>query len=95
MTSIIIGMVSLLAGGWTVQWVVWIGLRRERRRLRADRRLGLLGTGDSPSAEARRAARLVELGEAGTYRVYNCGEILHVDYERSELVCAKEERHYR
>ena len=47
-----------------------------------DRRLGLLGDGSRPMDGAvRRSARLAELGEAGTYRTFNCGEILHVDYE--------------
>lgn len=63
--------------------------RRLRRRL-GDRRLGLLPTAAVPTAEAARAARLRQLGEAGTYRVYNCGKILNVDYERGELVIERE-----
>ncbi len=90
MTHIIVGLIALFAGGWTVQWAAWIYSRRDRRRLRADRRLGLLGTGNATSAEARRAARLVELGNAGTYTTHNCGEILHVDYDRGILTCARD-----
>lgn len=93
MTHIIVGLIALFVGGWTVQWAAWIGFRRGR--LCIDRRLGLLGTEEAPSAEARRAACLAELGDAGTYRTYNCGEILCVDFERGQLVCAKEPRHYR
>lgn len=86
----IVGMISFALGGWTMQWAVYLGNRqRASRQLRADRRLGLLGTGDGLSAEAHRAARLKELGTAGTYRVYNCGKILHVDYDRGELVVEK------
>jgi hypothetical protein len=62
------------------------------RCLLPDRRLGLLGAGSRPmDAAVRRAARLAELGEAGTYTTHNCGEILHVDYERSILTCARRE----
>jgi len=50
---------------------------RSRRRCRTDRRLGLLAT-------SARADRL-RLG-AGTCRVHNCGEILHVPCEGGELV---------
>lgn len=60
----------------------------KRRRCRSDRRLGLLPA--APTAEVARAARLRQLGEGGTCRVYNCGEILHVDYERGELVVSRE-----
>ncbi len=66
-----------------------------RRWCRIDRRLGLLPIAATPSAEAARAERLRQLGETGTYRVYNCGEILHVDYEKGQLVCARDERWYR
>jgi hypothetical protein len=62
----------------------------KRRRCRSDRRLGLLPA--APTPEALRAVRLCQLGDAGTLRVYNVGEILHVvhvDYERGELVVAK------
>jgi hypothetical protein len=62
---------------------------RIRRRLGA-RRLGLLPTAAVPTAEAARAARLRQLGEAGTYRVHNCGKILHVDYDRGELIVERE-----
>ena len=39
--------------------------------------------------EARRA-RLLQLGEAGTYKVYNCGKILDVDFEHGVLICERE-----
>ena len=84
MTLVLVSAISLLAG-----------LLLRRRRPSNDHRLGLLATEGSPSAEARRSARLAELGERGTYKVYNCGEILHVDYERSELICARDWRHRR
>lgn len=54
---------------------------RHLQQRRGARRLGLL-----PTVEAARHARLRQLGEAGTYRVHNCGRILHVDYERGELI---------
>lgn len=79
-----------VAGGSLVL-VAWI--QNRARRFFTDRRLGLLGTGSVPNAEARRAARLVELGEAGTYRVHNCGKILHVDYDRGELIVERETHH--
>jgi len=60
-----------------------------RRRI-GSKRLGLLFASGTPTAEAQREARLRELGEAGTYVVHNCGKILHVDYERGELICEKE-----
>lgn len=44
----------------------------------------------SPASE--RAERLAQLGTAGTYRVYNCGTILHVDYERGELIVERQDR---
>ena len=49
-----------------------------------------------PTAEASRSARLEQLGEAGIYRVYNCGTILHVDYARGELIIEREgtSRHF-
>lgn len=71
--------------------VAWI--QERARRFFTDRRIGLLGTGAAPSAEVRRVARLAGLGEAGTYKVHNCGRILHVDYERGELIVEREERH--
>lgn len=94
MTYVIVSMISLLVGGWTMQWVAWLSDRRAKRqrRLGADRRLGLLGTSDGLSAEAQRAALLEQLGEAGTYKTFNCGEILHVDYERSILTCSRRGR---
>lgn len=64
-----------------------------RRWCRIDRRLGLLPAASIPTAEAARAERLRQLGAAGTYRVHNCGEILHVDYERGELIVAEDGRH--
>jgi hypothetical protein len=67
--------------------------RRLRRRFGAQR-LGLLPSAVVPMAEAARVARLRQLGEAGTYRVYNCGKILHVDYDRGELI-VEEEGHRR
>ncbi len=74
-----------------------VAVRPIARRLRrlGDRRLGLLPGAVVPTAEAARAARLRELGEAGTYRVHNCGSILHVDYDRGELIVEREPRHYR
>lgn len=83
MTYVAVSLAALFVGGWAVQWAVWIGDRR--RCSVTDRRIGLLGT-----AESRRADRLRELGEAGTYRVHNCGKILHVDYDRGELVVERE-----
>ena len=77
----LVSFASLLVG-------VWI----RGRFLPRDRRLGQLGTG--ANAEAARAARLVELGEAGTYKVYNCGEILHVDYERRVMIVARRPDEY-
>jgi hypothetical protein len=62
------------------------------RRRWGERRLGLLSAA-VPTAEAARAARLRQLGEAGTYRVYNCGTILHVCYEQGELIIEREGRH--
>jgi len=47
----------------------------------------------SAKAEAR-AARLQQLGEAGTYKVHNCGKILHVDYDEGTLICERDS-HYR
>lgn len=64
-----------------------------RRWTRSDRRLGLLSASGTPTPEAARTERLRQLGEAGTYRVHNCGEILHVDYERGELIVAADGRH--
>lgn len=55
---------------------------------RMDRRLGALPAAETP--EDARAARLRQLGEEGTYRVYNCGRILHVDYERGQLIVERE-----
>jgi len=66
-----------------------------RRWYRTDRRLGALSAAAVPTAEAARAARLRQLGEAGTYRVHNCGRILHVDYERGELIVERDARHCR
>jgi hypothetical protein len=40
--------------------------------------------------EEDRGTRLLQLGEARTCRVHNCGKILHVDYDRGELIV---ERH--
>lgn len=54
-----------------------------RRGCHIDQRLGMLPMA-SPASE--RAERLAQLGTAGTYRVYNCGTILHVDYVRGELI---------
>jgi len=68
-------------------------IARRLRRGEGARRLGLLAaTVAAPTAEVERAARLRDLGEAGTYRVYNCGRILHVDYERGELIVDREGR---
>lgn len=67
-------------------------LRVLRRNGGGDRRLGLLPTAVVLTTEASREARLRQLGKAGTYRVYNCGKILHVDYERGELVVEREAR---
>lgn len=64
-----------------------------RRRCRTDRRLGCLSA--APTPEVLRADRLRQLGDAGTLRVYNCGEILQVDYERGELVIAAAPRRGR
>lgn len=60
-----------------------------------DRRFGGLPAAVVPTAEAARAARLCQLGEGGTYRFHNCGTILHVDYDRGELIVEREARHYR
>lgn len=65
-------------------------IQSRMRRFFTDRRLGLLGTGQAPSADARRAARLGALGSVGTTHVYNCGKILHVDYDRGELIVERE-----
>lgn len=82
-TLIFVSTISLLA--------LLIGaLIQSRRRFLVEQRLGLLGIGETPSDEERRAARLAELGEEGTYKTFNCGEILHVDYERGELICARD-----
>jgi len=62
---------------------------RLRQRL-GERRLGrLLGMGIS-TGEAGRQDRLRQIGEAGTYRVHNCGKILYVDYDRGELIVERE-----
>jgi hypothetical protein len=45
------------------------------------------------AAETSRHTRLRQLGEAGTYRVHNCGRILHVDYDRGELIVERDVRH--
>lgn len=70
---------------------------RERWSRRENCRLGRLPTvvaeaavAEVSTAEAMRAARLRQLGEAGTCRVYNCGKILHVDYDRGELIIERE-----
>ncbi len=63
-----------------------------RRWFRRDRRLGLLPGAVVPTAEAARATRLRELGSAGTTRVHNCGEILFVDYDRGEMIVARDGR---
>jgi len=55
-------------------------------RVCTDHRLGLLGGPVRSPAEAVRAARLRQLGEAGTRSVHNCGRILSVDYDRGEFV---------
>ena len=60
------------------------------RRRRYSVRIGRLPGAATPTAEAARAARLRELGETGTYRVFNCGKILHVDYDRGELIVERE-----
>lgn len=65
--------------------------RRLRRRFVA-RRLGLLPCVVVPVAEDARASRLRQLGERGTLRVHNCGKILHVDYDRGELIVEREVR---
>lgn len=65
------------------------------RRRRSSGRLGLLPGAAAPTAEAVRAARLRELGEAGTIRVHNCGKILHVDYDRGDLIVEREGRGFR
>lgn len=57
------------------------------------RRLGQLPIAVVPTAETAdedRQARLRQLGAAGTCRIYNCGKILHVDYDRGELVIERE-----
>jgi hypothetical protein len=51
-----------------------------------DRRLGRL----LDLAEESRVARLRQLGAGDTYRVYGCGKILSVDYDRGELIVEKE-----
>jgi hypothetical protein len=86
MTLIFVGAISMIAGAW---------IKSRSCRRWPDHRLGLLGTGAGTglSDEARRAARLAELGEAGTYKTYNCGRILHVDYERGELIVERDGRH--
>lgn len=61
-----------------------------RRWYRTDRRLGTLPVATTPASA--RADRLSQLGEAGTYRVYNCGKILYVDYERGQLIVEREGR---
>lgn len=73
-------LIALVIGAF----VGWIA--RSRRGCRSDRRLGRLPGAQAPAV--LRAARLRTLGEAGTLRIYNCGEILHVDYEHGELVVA-------
>jgi hypothetical protein len=90
MSYVLISLVTLIASSL-------LRLRSDRRR-RPDHRIGFLGAGGLPmdartcdscrhtEAAARRAAQLVRLGDPGTYRVYNCGRILHVDYERGELI---------
>jgi hypothetical protein len=83
MMLIFISVISLLAGAW---------IQAQAGRCLADRRLGRLGTGDVSSDEMRRAVRRAELGESGTYKVHNCGRILHVDYERGELIVEREVR---
>jgi hypothetical protein len=60
-----------------------------RRWYRTDRRLGSLPS--SPPVTDREE-RLRQLGDRGTYRVYNCGKILYVDYERGELIVEREGR---
>lgn len=72
--------IALLLGGLIGSFVLmscwcWIARRRE-----------LLLTAVVSRAEAARASRLQKLGEAGTSRVYNCGKILLVDFERGMLV---------
>lgn len=59
---------------------------RTRRRCRTDRRLGLLAPSTASTVAEVRVDRRRQLGEAGPYRVHNCGEILHLDYEGGELV---------
>jgi hypothetical protein len=65
------------------------------RRRRCSGRLGRLPGAATPTAEAARAVRLRELGEAGTYLVLNCGRILHVDYDRGVLIVEREGRDFR
>jgi hypothetical protein len=78
-------MMVLVALG-VVGTVAFIRARRGDRC--TDRRIGLLGAPVIPTsaAEAARMSRLLQLGEAGTYRVYNCGKIWRVDHERRELI---------
>jgi hypothetical protein len=87
MMLIFVGAISMIAGAW---------IKSRSWRRRSDHRLGLLGTGAGAgvamSDEARRVARLAELGEAGTHKTYNCGRILYVDYERGELIVEREGR---
>lgn len=66
-------------------------VHRFRQQL-GGRRLGQLSSATVPMAEAVRHERLRQLGGAGTYRVHNCGKILHVDYERGELIVEREGR---
>lgn len=65
---------------------------RCRSRCASDRRLGQLSLSSTPTVEEARAEKLRQLGPAGTYRVYNVGEILHVDYERGELIVVEDGR---
>lgn len=67
-------------------------IARTFRRRRGGHQLGRLSVAGTPTAEALRAARLRQLGEEGTYRVYNCGVILEVDYERGQLVVERPAR---
>ena len=66
-------------------------IHRFRQQL-GGQRLGRLSIAGTPTAEAIRHERLRQLGEARTYRVHNCGTILHVDYERGELIVEREGR---
>lgn len=80
MSYVLVSLLSLIAGAI---------LRARAERRSPTRRLGLLGSGDAIGA-VRRADRLVELGDGGTQRTYNCGRILHVDYERGEIVTERD-----